>query len=38
MIDVQNGVVNHAYQRDVMVANVGALVDRAREVGVPVVW
>lgn len=38
VIDVQNGVVNHTYQRDVVVANIGALVDRAREEAVPVVW
>jgi nicotinamidase-related amidase len=38
LIDVQNGVVAEAYQRDAVVANIAALVDRAREEGVPVVW
>ena len=30
MIDVQNGVVGDAYDRDAVVANIGALVDKAR--------
>lgn len=38
VIDVQNGVVDAAVDRDAVVANVGALVDRARAEGVPVVW
>ncbi|MCW3844292.1 isochorismatase family protein [Micromonospora yasonensis] len=38
VIDVQNGVVNHAYDRDRVVANVATLVDRARAAGVAVVW
>lgn len=38
VIDFQNGVVADAYERDAVVANIGALVDRAREEGVPVVW
>jgi nicotinamidase-related amidase len=38
VIDVQNGVVGEAFQRDVVVANIGTLVDRARDAGVPVVW
>ena len=38
VIDVQNGVVAEAHQRDAVVANVGALVERAREVGVLIVW
>lgn len=38
VIDVQNGVVAGAHQRDEVVANIGALVDRAREEGVPVIW
>lgn len=38
VIDVQNGVVGEAYERDKVVANVGTLVDRAREAGVDVVW
>jgi nicotinamidase-related amidase len=38
VIDVQKGVVAGAYRRDEVVANIGALVDRAREEGAPVVW
>ena len=38
VIDVQNGVVAEAYERDPVVANVGALVEKARQEGVPVVW
>lgn len=38
VIDVQNGVVSEAYQRDAVVANIGTLVGRARDEGVPVVW
>ena len=38
VIDVQNGVVEGAHERDAVVANVGALVERARQKGVAVVW
>jgi nicotinamidase-related amidase len=38
VIDVQNGVVEGAHERDAVVANVGSLVDKAREEEVPVVW
>ena len=38
VIDVQNGVVGGAHERDSVVANVGSLVDRARREQVPVVW
>lgn len=38
LIDVQVGVVADAYERDRVVATIAALVDRAREEGVPVVW
>jgi len=38
VVDVQNGVVGGAYERDAVVANVGDLVERARQEGVPVVW
>lgn len=38
VVDVQVGVVAGSYQRDQVVANVGGLVDRARQDGVPVVW
>ncbi|MEV4888468.1 cysteine hydrolase family protein [Nonomuraea sp. NPDC055795] len=38
VIDVQNGVVAGAHERDTVVANIGDLVDRARREQVPVVW
>src|SRR4051812_17609171 len=38
VVDVQNGVVAEAHERDAVVANVGGLVERAREHHVPVVW
>ena len=38
VIDVQNGVVGEAYERDAVVANIGILVDKARVEQVPVVW
>src|SRR5438128_12276330 len=38
VIDVQNGVVGGAHERDTVVANVGRLVDKARRERVPVVW
>ncbi|GAA2901235.1 isochorismatase family protein [Nonomuraea rubra] len=38
VIDVQNGVVAQAHERDAVVANVASLVDRARVEQVPVVW
>jgi nicotinamidase-related amidase len=38
VIDVQRGVVTGAYERDAVVANIAALVERARSEDVPVVW
>lgn len=38
VIDAQNGVVAHAHDRDRVVANIAALVSRARDAGTPVVW
>jgi nicotinamidase-related amidase len=38
VIDVQNGVVAGGHQRDEVVANVGSLVEKARNEQVPVVW
>ena len=38
VIDVQNGVVEGAHERDTVVANVGSLVEKARRERVPVVW
>ena len=38
VVDVQNGVVEGAPGRDSVVANIGNLVEKAREAEVPVVW
>jgi nicotinamidase-related amidase len=38
VIDVQNGVVTGAFERDAVVANIATLVARARREQVPVVW
>ena len=38
VVDVQNGVVGGAHARDAVVANVGSLVEKARQEQVPVVW
>ncbi len=38
VVDVQNAVVGGAHERDSVVANVGTLVEKARQEGVPVVW
>jgi len=38
VIDVQNGVVADAHDRDAVVGRIGSLLDRARGDGVPVVW
>jgi nicotinamidase-related amidase len=38
VVDVQNGVVEGAYDRDAVVANVSRLVEKARQERVPVVW
>lgn len=38
VIDVQNGVVDGNYERDLVVANVASLVEKARREQVPVVW
>ena len=38
VVDVQQGVVGEAHQRDAVVANVGSLVEKARREQVPVVW
>src|SRR6476660_4112895 len=38
VVDVQNGVVGEAHERDAVVANVGRLVEKARREQVPVVW
>ncbi|MFF7638324.1 isochorismatase family protein [Kitasatospora sp. NPDC008050] len=38
VIDVQNGVVARAHDRDRVIANIAALVDKARAADVDVVW
>jgi nicotinamidase-related amidase len=38
IIDVQNGVVAGAPRRDAVIANIVALVGKARAAGVPVIW
>ncbi|MET7632138.1 cysteine hydrolase family protein [Streptomyces sp. NPDC005078] len=38
VIDVQNGVVEGAHERDAVVANVGQLIEKARREGTSVVW
>jgi nicotinamidase-related amidase len=38
VIDVQNGVVAKAHERDRVIANICALVDKARAEDVPVLW
>ncbi|MGY2082823.1 isochorismatase family protein [Blastococcus sp. SYSU DS0539] len=38
VIDVQNGVVGNAYDRDRVVGNIRQLVEKARAEQVPVVW
>ena len=38
VIDVQNGVMSGAYERDAVVANINTLVARARAKDVPVIW
>ena len=38
IVDLQNGVVERAHERNAVVANVGSLVEKARRERVPVVW
>lgn len=38
VVDVQNGVVGGAHERDAVVGNIAALIDKARDRSVPVVW
>ena len=38
VVDVQTGVVAGAHERDAVVANVGSLVEKARQAGAHVVW
>ena len=38
VIDVQNGVVGKAYERDSVIARIQSLVDKARAEDIPVLW
>jgi isochorismate hydrolase len=38
VVDVQNGVVREAHERDAVVAKIGSLVAKARDQGIAVVW
>jgi nicotinamidase-related amidase len=38
VIDVQNGVVENAHDRNDVIANINTLVDKARREDVPVIW
>jgi nicotinamidase-related amidase len=38
VIDVQNGVMAGAHNRDGVIANIAVLVDKARAENVPIVW
>jgi nicotinamidase-related amidase len=38
VIDVQNGIVAGAYNRDGVIENIGTLVDKARAENVPLLW
>jgi nicotinamidase-related amidase len=38
IVDVQKGVVEGNYERDAVVANIGTLVEKAREASIPVIW
>ena len=38
VIDVQNGVIGNAYERDRVIANIATLVDKARAADVAVLW
>ena len=38
VVDVQNGIVGGAHERDTVVANIASLVEKARQEQVPVVW
>jgi nicotinamidase-related amidase len=38
IVDVQNGVVEEAHERDAVVANIASLTEKARREQIPVVW
>jgi nicotinamidase-related amidase len=38
VIDVQNGVIDNAHDRDGVIANIKTLIEKARDENVPVIW
>jgi nicotinamidase-related amidase len=38
VIDVQNGVIGNAHERDGVIENINTLIERARDADVPVIW
>ena len=38
IIDVQNGVVDNAYERESVIANINEVITKSREKSVPVIW
>lgn len=38
VVDRQNGVIEGAYKRDAVVANIGSLIGKARGERVPIIW
>ena len=38
VIDVQNGVVSHAHNRDQVIANINLMLGKARAADIPVIW
>jgi nicotinamidase-related amidase len=38
VVDMQNSVVAGAHERDAVIANIGVVVGKARQQGIPIVW
>jgi len=38
VVDMQNGVIEGAYKRAAVVANIGSLIGKARRERVPIIW
>lgn len=38
IVDMQQGVVANAFQRDAVIANINSLIEKARENKVPIIW
>lgn len=38
VVDMQHGVIEGAYKRDAVVANIGSLIGKARRERVPIIW